>query len=115
MKRLAQALLDWLKKNSQKCNWNKNLEVSYEGKSISNSNVADLFHIFSVNKKGSIKAQKEPLQASQDMHIPESFIKNRYLLSHTHVNEKRKSDAIIPDIPVTQKKRKLNALKREDY
>lgn len=80
MKRQAQTLINFLKKHPRKFRWDKNLAVSYEGKSIPESNIADLFHLlFSVNKKTPIKAQSELLQTLQEMHVPQNLIKNKHL------------------------------------
>lgn len=88
MKRHAQILLDFLKKHPRKFEWDKNLAVTFDGRSIPNSNVADLFHLlFSVNKKSPIQAQGELLRTLQEMHVPENLIKNKHL-STVDVNPK---------------------------
>lgn len=83
MKRQARSLLDFLKNHPRKFEWDKNLTISFEGKPIPESNIADLFHLlFSVNKKTPIKAQNELLKTLREMYVPESFIKNRHLSSN---------------------------------
>lgn len=88
MKRYAQILLDFLKKHPRKFEWDKNLTVTFDGRPIPNSNVADLFHLlFSVNKKAPIQAQAELLRTLQEMHVPENLIKNKHL-STSDINPK---------------------------
>lgn len=80
MKRQAESLLNFLKNHSRKFKWDDNLTVNFEGKPIPESNMADLFNLlFSVNKRTPIKAQDELIKTLREMHIPESFIKNRHL------------------------------------
>lgn len=90
MKRQARSLLNFLKNHPRKFEWDKNLTISFEGKPVPESNIADLFHLlFSVNKKTPIKAQNELLKTLREMYVPESFIKNRHLSSNKkHVSLK---------------------------
>lgn len=82
MKKQALKLLEFLKTSPHKLEWNEKGIVSFKNKKIQNSNIADFFHlIFSTNKKVPINAQGELLQVLKEMHVPQSFIKNKNLLS----------------------------------
>ena len=59
-KKQAKALLHFLKTNLNNFKWNATEEVTYNGRKITKSNLADLFNIiFSTNRKNNIDAQHE--------------------------------------------------------
>lgn len=84
MQKQAGALMNFLKSNSNTFEWDKRGMVSYKGQKLEQSNLAELFHlIFCVNKKPSIEAPNEFLHALQEMGVPESMIKNKFLSFQT--------------------------------
>lgn len=84
MQKQAEALMNLLKSRSNAFEWDNSGVVRYKGQKIEKSNLADLFHlIFCVNKKPPVEAPTEFLNALQEMGVPESMIKNRFLSFQT--------------------------------
>ena len=83
MKTQAENLLNFLKKHPNIIQWDQRGRITHHGRKLEQSNVAELFHlIFCVNKKASVPAQNEFLQALQEIGIPSSIIKNKHLNAH---------------------------------
>lgn len=83
MKRQAESLLKLLKSRSSKMEWDRTGKVSYNGSTLQDANLAELFHlIFHVNKKP-VKSPNEFLHALREVGVPPSLIKNKYLSLET--------------------------------
>lgn len=80
MKKQAEALLKLLKSDSSKMKWNRKGLITYKGETLQDTNLAELFHlIFCTNKKPPVKPPTEFLEALQEIGVPRSMIKNKYL------------------------------------
>lgn len=80
MKKHAETLLNFLKSRSNAIEWDQRGLVKYNGETLEKSNLAELFHlIFCVNKKPPVKTPTEFLQVLQEIGVPESMIKNKFL------------------------------------
>lgn len=78
MKQHAETLLNFLKSNA--IEWDQRGLVKYKGQTLEQSNLAELFHlIFCVNKRPPVKTPTEFLQVLQEIGVPESMIKNKFL------------------------------------
>ena len=79
----AEVLHELLKNQPDVINWNEKGELSYKGRHIEKSNVADLFHyIFSPTRKSPPIGKDEFLNAFDDLNIPKHFILNRSRIHH---------------------------------
>lgn len=82
MRKSAESLLKFLKSKSSKMQWNHVGRVTYNGKVLEDTNLAEMFHlIFNVTKKPPANISTEFLQSLREMGVPQSMIKNKYLSS----------------------------------
>ena len=88
MKKQAESLLNYLKKHPTIIEWDQRVCITHHGEKLEQSNLAKLFHlIFCVNKKASVPAQNEFLQALHEIGIPSSIIKNKHLNVRPKMND----------------------------